>query len=302
MTATRPSLSVTLTAVRSCLYVPCWSLSTMEKEVDWNALLKDHPIFNLPKSVTGAAGKGEASLELSLSSLPEFTEIDPEHDGPTPSGRRQVMVIKDSELIVAAGSEIRMAALAETKIGGTVRKSYKVCAFLEKSAPSIELRLSVGQILHTPNIQFDIHQLVLNPHEKLLAVAGAFQVAVIVLPRTGFTQLVPATIDCKYVTVWITTFISLTTYLASRCILVGQFYHASETSAPIAKIEWHPWGDGGTTLMVMTTDGKLRYVAQPVVDPLRVLTQSAESMISQSMQKSLNKSSPSFLQKRRTRL
>jgi hypothetical protein len=27
---------------------------------------------------------------------------------------------------------------------------------------------------------------------------GAFQVAVIVLPRPGFTRLAPTTIDCKY--------------------------------------------------------------------------------------------------------
>lgn len=54
------------------------------------------------------------------------------------------------------------------------------------------------QVLHTPNVQFEIHQLALNPSGKLLAVAGAFQVAVVVLPRPGFTRLVPATIDCKY--------------------------------------------------------------------------------------------------------
>ena len=43
-----------------------------------------------------------------------------------------------------------------------------------------------------------------------------------------------------------------------RSIQVGQYYHASRTAAPIAKVEWHPWGEGGTTLLVMTTDGKLR--------------------------------------------
>ena len=39
----------------------------------------------------------------------------------------------------------------------------------------------------------------MNPNGKLLAVAGAFQVAVVVLPRTGFNKLVTATVDCKYV-------------------------------------------------------------------------------------------------------
>jgi nucleoporin NUP82 len=43
-----------------------------------------------------------------------------------------------------------------------------------------------------------------------------------------------------------------------RSIQVGQFHHATNASAAIAKIEWHPWGEAGSALMVMTTDGKLR--------------------------------------------
>ncbi|KAG6837957.1 hypothetical protein H0H93_008351 [Arthromyces matolae] len=43
-----------------------------------------------------------------------------------------------------------------------------------------------------------------------------------------------------------------------RSVQVGQFYHSTNSAAPIAKIEWHPWGEAGSTLMVMTTDGKLR--------------------------------------------
>ena len=58
------------------------------------------------------------------------------------------------------------------------------------------------QVLHTPNIQFDISQLSLNPTGKLLAVAGTFQVAVIVLPRPGFMRLVPTTVDCKYASLY----------------------------------------------------------------------------------------------------
>lgn len=54
------------------------------------------------------------------------------------------------------------------------------------------------QVLHTPNVQFEIYQLALNPGGKLLAVAGAFQVAVVVLPRSGYSRLVPTAIDCKY--------------------------------------------------------------------------------------------------------
>ncbi|KAH9939885.1 hypothetical protein B0H21DRAFT_28271 [Amylocystis lapponica] len=198
---------------------------------DWDAFLKDHPIF----SPTSGTGRDQVELELSLSSLPKFTDLDLANDAPTPSGRRQVMVIKDTDLVVAAGSEIRMTSLNDFKLGHTTRKSYK--------------------ILHTPNIQFEIHQMALNPNGKLLAVAGAFQVAVVVLPRAGFTRLVPTTVDCK-------------------SLQVGQFYHAADTSPPVVKIDWHPWGDGGSTLLVMTTDGKLREydISEDAQEPQQVLS------------------------------
>lgn len=102
----------------------------------------------------------------------------------------------------------------------------------------------------------------LNPNAKLLAVAGAFQVAVVVLPRPGFTRLVPATVDCKCVHPCSVPNKPIDNAACSpRSIQIGQYYHASKDSPPIAKIGWHPWGEGGTTLMVMTTDGKMRFVS-----------------------------------------
>ncbi|KAJ7283796.1 hypothetical protein C8J57DRAFT_1171692 [Mycena rebaudengoi] len=164
-----------------------------DPDQDWPALLATHPIFtpppqNIPDEL------GEASKDV--------------------RGRRQVMLLKDADLILAAGTQIRIASLGVAK-----PKGYKT--------------------LHTPNLQFPIHQIALNPSGKLLAVAGATQVGVIVLPRSGFARLVPDTLDCK-------------------SLQIGQFYHAATSSAPIAKIQWHPWGDAGSTLMVMTEDGRLR--------------------------------------------
>ena len=102
----------------------------MDGDEDWNAFLDDHPIFKNGKS--GLSSKDEISLELSLNTLPDFTSDDIHAEGPAPSGRRQVMVIKDSDLILAMGSEIRMASLADAKLGHsntTSRKSYKVRVF-----------------------------------------------------------------------------------------------------------------------------------------------------------------------------
>jgi nucleoporin NUP82 len=114
------------------------------------------------------------------------------------------------------------------------------------------------QTLHTPNLQFEIRQISLNPSGKLLAVAGIHQIAVVVLPRVGYSRLVPEVIDCKYAPPLL--FKLFLTIQLFRCVQIGQFYHAANTSAAIAKIDWHPWGEAGSTLLVMTVDGKLRFV------------------------------------------
>ncbi|KAI0321851.1 hypothetical protein OF83DRAFT_162519 [Amylostereum chailletii] len=209
----------------------------MESQDDWSATLKGHPIFARPTD--SKASKDEASLELSASTLPNFTNLNPEDDSPSPSGRRQTMVIKDTELIVAVGKEIRVTALKDTKLSSSTRKAYKV--------------------LHTPNIQFEIRQLALNPSGKLLVAAGAFQVAVVVLPRPGYMRLVPPTIDCK-------------------SIQVGQFYHGSPVAPPVAKVQWHPWGEAGSTLMVMTVDGKLREydISVDTEEPTQIISFTSE--------------------------
>lgn len=101
----------------------------MSTEDDWDKFLNDHPALQLPKSVSGPAGKGEAALHLSLSSLPDFVDLDPIDDKPTPSGRRQAIAIKDADLFVAVGSEIRIASLGDSKAArGTSDKTPKVRA------------------------------------------------------------------------------------------------------------------------------------------------------------------------------
>lgn len=94
---------------------------------DWNKLLKDHPIFSLSGSLVDLTSDSSSSnLELSASTLPKFLQTNPKHDDPTPSGRRQTMVLKDADLVVAAGKELRIASLGDIKLGRSTRKSYKV--------------------------------------------------------------------------------------------------------------------------------------------------------------------------------
>jgi nucleoporin NUP82 len=105
------------------------------------------------------------------------------------------MILKDADFIVAVGKEIRMSSFGDLKLSRSTRKSYKVCHSTVLLNPKIH---DLFQTLHTPNLQFEIHQISLNPSGKLLAVAGTHQVAVVVLPRAGYNRLVPEEIDCKY--------------------------------------------------------------------------------------------------------
>lgn len=190
----------------------------MSNQDEWDAILDGHPIFDISKSLAAGSFNSEVALELSTNSFKSPFGEDSCGAADPLSGRRQVMTLKDADLIVAVGTELRIASLGDIGLGKGTR-SYKV--------------------LHTPNVQFEIKQINLNPSGKILAIAGTYQVAVIILPRPGYSKLVPAFIDCK-------------------ALHVGQFYHGSKTSAPVVKIEWHPWGEAGSTLMVMTADGKLR--------------------------------------------
>lgn len=117
----------------------------MDDEDNWASLLKDHPIFTLPKP-SDDFNAHSSLLELSTSSLPSFTHADPTNDGQTPSGRRQVMVLKDSDLVVAAGKEIRITSLGDAKLGRSTRKTYKV--YLDSSTSVISYSLGFSDSTH----------------------------------------------------------------------------------------------------------------------------------------------------------
>jgi nucleoporin NUP82 len=98
------------------------SLDPSEHEYpdDWSSVLKGHPIFSLPMD-TGPSQQ----LELSTNSLPDFTLLEPHNDSLSPSGRRQTMVLKDADLIVAVEKEVRVTSLGDAKLGRGKSKSYK---------------------------------------------------------------------------------------------------------------------------------------------------------------------------------
>jgi hypothetical protein len=95
--------------------------SEYECSDDWSSVLKGHPIFSTPTDT-----RSSQQLELSTNSLPDFLRREPHNDSNSPSGRRQTMVLKDADLIVAVGKEIRVTSLGDAKLGRGKSKSYKV--------------------------------------------------------------------------------------------------------------------------------------------------------------------------------
>jgi nucleoporin NUP82 len=72
---------------------------------DWSSLLKGHPIFS------------------SSSDTNPSQQFELYNDSPC---RRQVMVLKDADLIVAVGKELRVTSLGDAKLGKGKSESYKV--------------------------------------------------------------------------------------------------------------------------------------------------------------------------------
>lgn len=88
---------------------------------DWSRLLQDHPIFTPPYK------NKQNLLELSTLSLSDSKHVDSSDAGSSTLGRRQTMILKDADLIVAVDKEIRMSSFGDLKLGRSTRKSYKVC-------------------------------------------------------------------------------------------------------------------------------------------------------------------------------
>jgi len=95
------------------------SVLPLMNQDDWAAILDGHPIFDIQKAHDSDA---EGRLELSTNSLKQSVG---DGSGYSISGRHQVMTLKDADLIVAVGSELRITSLGDTRLGKSTR-AYKV--------------------------------------------------------------------------------------------------------------------------------------------------------------------------------
>ncbi|KIO30221.1 hypothetical protein M407DRAFT_20688 [Tulasnella calospora MUT 4182] len=172
--------------------------------------LTDHPIFDVPNA-------NEIYYEVEQETI-----------------RRNLLVIRGSDVILAVGKSLRITSLIDTKGPGSSKASYKT--------------------LYASHVDFNITQMALSPEGKFLAVAGVHQLAIVILPRPTYSRLPTADVEC-------------------RSLKVGEYYHTAHGTARIAQVYWHPWGRAGCSLLVMTSDGVLREydVSSQAEEPLQTL-------------------------------
>ncbi|KAL1408218.1 hypothetical protein Q8F55_005024 [Vanrija albida] len=137
-----------------------------------------------------------------------------------PAPRNARIAVRDKDLIVAFGKEVRMTSLAGE---GWEVNSGSVGAY---------------KTLKSPHLTFAIHQVVVNPTGRLLAVVGHHQLVIIVLPRAGFASASGGEV-------------------AVRSFHVDEYQHSPSSTAALTKVVWHPWGESGNSLWVLASDGKL---------------------------------------------
>jgi len=138
----------------------------MSESSSYLSKLAEHAIFALPTS-----------------SPPSSTPAPvPALDGP-----RKRVVVRGSDLILAVGNEIRLCSLSDAK------------ARCDSSPDQVgaELELGLYKLIKTTTVQFDIHQLILNPSGKLLAVVGQSEVVVVMLPRKGWASGYATVVECR---------------------------------------------------------------------------------------------------------
>ncbi|WFD30213.1 hypothetical protein MSPP1_001230 [Malassezia sp. CBS 17886] len=174
-----------------------------------------------------AAGSARAWLDA-LPAHPVFARAG---DGASAGGagtdgggeRTARLATRGTDLVVAAGCEVRLTGLAQAKRalqsgGGDGALSYKVLAH--------------------PLLNFPVRQVVVNPTGKLLAVVGTHAVVLVILPRRGYMK-------------------HIGTQLEVKALRLGAYYHGP--GAPVVvQCRWHPLGRDGASLVVLTDDAILR--------------------------------------------
>jgi nucleoporin NUP82 len=120
---------------------------------------------------------------------------------PSVPARRSRLAIRDKDLVVAMGKELRMTYLSgepwevqEGRVGG-----YKVGRGRSEQLIYCTSRIadSREQTLTSSHLSFPIQAIVPSPSGKLLAVVGSHQIVIIVLPKSTIVGSASGELPCR---------------------------------------------------------------------------------------------------------
>ncbi|WVF68598.1 hypothetical protein IAT40_003367 [Kwoniella sp. CBS 6097] len=176
--------------------------------------LRSHSIF-LPSSVFSSSSTAAAvDAEWELVDKPTDDLV---------GQKMSRMVMRDKDLIVAMGREVRMMSL------GSGEREWEVK----------DGRVGTYRTLQASALNFAIQHVIPNPTGRLLAVVGHHQVVVLVLPKNSYSSPQSGEVEC-------------------RAIPIDEFQFSPSSNDIISKVQWHPWGESGNSLWILTANGKLR--------------------------------------------
>ncbi|KAJ9476840.1 Nuclear pore complex protein [Pseudozyma hubeiensis] len=186
----------------------------------WLQQLSSHPIFT---------SKRKQNDHMSSSHNEAVAQPDGIHT--------RLVTIRGTDLITIVDNEVRIASLVDAKACASNQPILSSSS--SSTRPGSHFAYKVLVPPQGTSTDFDIRHLSINPTGKLLACVGDSQITLLVLPRTGYTKHVDREIVC-------------------RTVSVAPYHHSAHSDSAVVKVDWHPWGENGTSLLVLTDDGLLR--------------------------------------------
>ncbi|KAF7720796.1 hypothetical protein EC973_006072 [Apophysomyces ossiformis] len=185
---------------------------------NWLDYLADHPLFQ--------------STEASKTSQPA-------------EERTRVLALRDHDLLVAVGSHIRTINLNDVKDAWLKAANEKLKGKADQQNVDKSWLYDIPyKALETPEINFTISTLTVNPSGRFLAVTGEHQVVIVVLPRHGLSSEAER--------------ISRKQRVVCNTLTVGQTIYDGEKKISVLKVAWHPLSETQSHILILGDDSRLR--------------------------------------------
>lgn len=176
----------------------------------------------------------------------ELVDPQPSLDG-LPAAKNERIAVRDRDLLVAFGKEIRMTSLAGEgwEIRGSSVGGYKVGSWAGLGKLTTDAQIAPSHIRYSPDRA--------QPHGTLTGCCGTPPARRARPPSRRVCQL------CRWRgCVPVRRRVSLRSApLTHSSFPVDEYQHSPSSLTALTKVRWHPWGEGGNSLWALAANGKL---------------------------------------------